>query len=329
MADLDDDAIVVTLPAEGDGTVITKIDDGDGKKTTPEDPIEDLKGQFAQMTHRATAAETAHQQTARQLEETTRELQTTKASVTDSQLDTVLSGIQAAEAEAASAEKDYITAAEAGDFAAQARAQRKMAGAETRIQRLNEAKGDLEDQRATKPAPRTETRPAPRQQAADPVEAVIANGQVPPKSAAWLRAHPDCITDPKKNARMLAAHNLAIADDVAVESDEYFRRIEAGVENKPTTKAETTKSEASGKRPMSAAGPSGHAGGGMNGGGTQVTLTAREAASATDGTLVWNYDDPSGAKKFKKGDPIGHAEMARRKVALKASGQYDRTYSES
>src|ERR1700731_4865488 len=98
MADLDDDAIVVTLPADGDGTVITEIktEPVAPEKPAADDPIEDLKGQFAQMTHRATAAETAHQQTARQLEEANRELQRVSSTVTDSQLDTVLSGIQAA-----------------------------------------------------------------------------------------------------------------------------------------------------------------------------------------------------------------------------------------
>lgn len=327
MADLDDDAVIVTLPADGDAA-ITKIE-GEAKAPIKEetDPIADLKGQFAHMTQRATTAEQAHQQTARQLEETTRELQTTKASVTESQLDTVLSGIQAAEAEAASAEKDYIAAAEAGDFAAQARAQRKMAVAEGRKLRLEEAKGDLEDTKSAKPVQRTETRPAPRQQASDPVEALIANGQVQPKSAAWLRAHPDCVTDPKKNARMLAAHNLAVADDIPIESDEYFRRIEAGVG--ATTKTEPKpepKTETSGRRPMSGAGPNGNGGGGMSGGGTEVRLTAREVQAATDGSLVYNFDDPKG--KFKKNDVIGVQEMARRKSIMQKQGLYDKSATE-
>jgi hypothetical protein len=44
--------------------------------------------------------------------------------------------------------------------------------------------------------------------------------------------------------------------------------------------------------------------------------------SATDGTLVWNYNDPSGQNKFKKGDPIGTQEMARRKQSLSKAGRY-------
>jgi hypothetical protein len=55
-------------------------------------------------------------------------------------------------------------------------------------------------------------------------------------------------------------------------------------------------------------------------------LTKNEAASATDGTLVWNYSDPKG--KFKKGEPIGIAEMARRKKTMKEQGLYDKSYME-
>ena len=54
-----------------------------------------------------------------------------------------------------------------------------------------------------------------------------------------------------------------------------------------------------------------------------------EAASATDGTLVWNYDDPSGKNQYKKGDPIGLAEMARRKHEGQKAGLYDRNAIEA
>ena len=69
--------------------------------------------------------------------------------------------------------------------------------------------------------------------------------------------------------------------------------------------------------------------GGTSGGGAEVHLTRGEAATATDGTLTWNYDDPSGQKKFKKGDPIGIQEMARRKKTMKEQGLYDKSNYEA
>jgi hypothetical protein len=327
--DLDDDAIIVSLPIEDDG--ITKIEGGGEKKVevAADDPIADLKSQFSSMTQRATAAETLAQQTAHRLKEVTTELQTTKAAVTDSQLDTVLSGIQAAEAEATAAERDFVAAVEAGDAMAQARAQRKMSAAEVRVQRLTEAKGDLEEVKTAKPVQRTEARTEPRQQTSDPVEQVIINGKVPPKSAQWLRAHPDCVTDPKKNARMMAAHQMAIAEDIPVESDEYFALIEktvGGMKAEPAPRVDP-KVELNGKRPASNAAGGGNVGGGMNGGTYQVALTKGQAEASVDGTHVWNYDDPSGKNRFKKGDVIGKQEMARRVDAQRKAGLFDRNYS--
>lgn len=325
MADMDDDAIVVTLPAEDDGAIITKVSDGE-QKTKPaiDDPIADLQGQFATMKQRATSAEMASQQTARQLEEVTRELHTTKTAVTDSQLDTVTSGIDAAKAAGDAAEKDYIAAFEAGDAPAMARAQRKMATAEARVQRLEEAKGDLEEIKTTKTI-KTETRTEPRQ--VDKVEQFAS--QMSPRSAAWIRSHPECVNDPKKNFRMLSAHNQAMADDITIDSDEYFHRIEAGVADKQEKVEPKTepKVDASGKRPMSGAASGANSGGGMNGGGTEVRLSAREVTAANDGSICWNVDDPKG--KYKKGDAVGTTEFARRKMIMQKQGLYDRSMTES
>lgn len=325
MAGEEDEDVIVSLPGDT-GAVITKAADavvvkaGGTPTVAADDPMEDLKGQFASMTRRATAAEQVAQQATQQAQEATQRLQQAEGQVVSSQLDTVLSGIAAAEAEASSAEKDYIAASEAGDFAAQARAQRKMAGAESRIQRLTEAKDDLEDTAKRRPAPSAQQRPAaPARASADPIEHLIADGNISGKSASWLRAHPE-VADPKTNARMMAAHNLAIADDVELESEEYFRRIEDGI--KPGTKKVEPQRQGNGTRPSSAAASGGAAGGGLNGG-TEVRLTKGEALSATDGSLIWNYDSPDG--KYKKGDPLGLAEFARRKHEGMKAGLYDKS----
>lgn len=320
MADLDDDAITVTLPSDEEGgAVITKVE-GETKTVQQDDPISDLKGQFEQLkgtlnqtTQRLVGAE-------RELDTTRQQLADTKKEATSNQLDTVLSGIQAAESELKSAKQEFVTAAEAGNFSAQADAQERIAEAKARVLRLREAEGDLKDQAKEKPAPRQETRQQPQH---DPVEAFTKG--MSSKSATWIRSHPDCVTDPKKNARMLAAHNLAMADDIPVDSDEYFQRIEAGIT--PAKVQQQDPKPEPGKvniRPSAPVAPAGNASGGMNGGGMTVQLTRREAEAATDGTLIWNYNDPGG--KFKKGDPIGYAEMARRKVLMKRDGHYDKSY---
>lgn len=324
MADEDED-VIVSLPATEGEVKVTKADKVIENASFNDDPVADLKNQFATMQSTLASTQQTAQTTARELADTQQRLHVAETEVVSSQLDTVLSGIAAAEAEAKTAEGEFIAAAEAGDFVAQARAQRKMSGADSRIQRLVEAKEDLEDAAKRRPDPAAKPRQQPSQarQPADPVEALVQG--LSAKSAAWVRAHPEVATNHKMNARMMAAHNLCDADGIERDSEEYFRRIEEGIKPVVTKKVEPNTGGGDGRRPSSAAAGGGNGGGGLNGGGTEVRLTKGEAASATDGTLVWNYDDPSGKSAFKKGDPIGLAEMARRKHEGMKAGLYDRS----
>lgn len=334
MAGEDDDIggdVIVSLPAAEGEIKVTPVKDDRviADASFNEDPLEDLRGQFATMTTRATAAETAAQHATQALHETTQRLQVAEKEVVSSQLDTVLTGIAAANADADAAEREVAQAAEAGDFTAQARAQRKLAAAESRAQRLTEAKEDLEDAAKREPKRDAPTRQQPRQQPSDPVEAMIAANGITPKSAAWLRANPTAVTDSNLNRKMLAAHNQSILDNVETESPEYFRRVEAAIKPPQQQKQPDPKPADPGLRPSSAAAGGGGAGGSLNGGGTEVRLTKGEARSATDGTLQWNYDDPTGQNRYKKGDPIGLAEMARRKHEGMKRGLYDKNSIEA
>ncbi len=322
MADLDEEAITVTLPVEDDGAVITEVEKKGDPKSRPlgigdEDPISDLKGQFETLKGQLNQTTQRLVGTERELDTTKQELANTKKEVATSQLDTVLSGIQAAEAEATTAEKEFIAAAEAGDFAAQARAQRKISAAEARIQRLKEAEGDLKEMATTKPAPKQETRQQP---ANDPVEAVASS--MAPRAAAWIRSHPDYVTDKAKNAKMLATHYAMLAEGVQEGGDDYFARLDEMANPKQQTQQQQKPVNI---RPSAPVAPSGSSSGGTNGG-TSVQLTLREKNAAEDGSIVWNYNDPKG--KFKKGDPIGVQEFARRKVIMQKQGHYDKSYTE-
>jgi chromosome segregation ATPase len=332
----EDDEVIVSLTGDTSTTDV-KIEGGENVGKTAvsfndddADPVQDLKKQFGQMTGRLQTVVAAQQHTEQQLQDTTQRLQRAETQVVSSQIDTVESGIAQVDAEATQAEQDYARAFEAGDGLAMARATRAMQRAESNRVQLVEARQSLQDAAKRGPAQQRE-QPAQQQRRApaDPVEAVAA--QLSPKSAAWIRAHPDCVTDQKMNARMMAAHNLAIAEEVPLDSEEYFDRINAGI--KPVQKQQQQErakaANGDGRRPSSGAASGGAAGGGLSGGSVEVRLTKGEAASATDGTLVWNYDDPSGNNRFKKGEPIGLAEMARRKHEGKKAGLYDRSSFEA
>src|SRR5437899_5045939 len=165
----DDDGsdVIVSLSEDAGAAQVRKADEPKAKE---EDPVEDLKGQFAAMTQRVAAAEQTAQQATQQAQEATQRAQRLEGDVVSSQLDTVLSGLAAATAEADAAEQAMVAAQEAGDFPAVARAQAKMPGAEARIQRLTEAKDDLEDAAKRRPVDRQPTSQQRPQPSADPIE---------------------------------------------------------------------------------------------------------------------------------------------------------------
>ena len=59
----------------------------------------------------------------------------------------------------------------------------------------------------------------------DPVEALAS--QLSPRSAEWVRQHPQCVTDPRMYQKMVAAHNLAVADGYRPDTDDYFEVVES------------------------------------------------------------------------------------------------------
>ena len=58
----------------------------------------------------------------------------------------------------------------------------------------------------------------------DPVELLAS--QLSQRSAEWVRAHPEYATNPRLYQKMIAAHNLAMADGLEADSDDYFNTIE-------------------------------------------------------------------------------------------------------
>jgi hypothetical protein len=107
----------------------------------------------------------------------------------------------------------YADAMAAGDYNVAAKIQRAMSTNEARLLQLQNGKAAMESR--------------PRQQApahSDPVEQFAS--QLSSRSAEWVRNNPQCVTDPRLQQKMVAAHNLAVADGFTPDSDDYFGFIE-------------------------------------------------------------------------------------------------------
>lgn len=336
-------AIEPELPLDEAGKTAAADRGADGKfvaKKEAADPADDLRSQFndlktesernrARADDNARRAADAERDAARAREEAT----TARGEVIESQASTIESGISAAQAEADAAEGEYKSAFEAGDAGRMAKAHRTMSRAEANLVRLGEAKADLEIRKTRGPQAeqRREAQPQPQtRQPDDPVEAFIAAQPRGPEAQKWLREHREFVTDERKFLKLGAAHQDALAEGMKIESPEYFEHIEKFVGIKANGAGNGATPRTAAKRPASVpVAPVHQSGGAANGSnGVQVSLTQGEAKSANDGTIVWNYDDTSPQKRFKKGDPIGNQEMARRKLALTKQGAYDRSYTD-
>lgn len=321
-----DDEIVVEIEKE-------EPEKKPDEKTT--DVADALKAQLTEL-----QAETAREKEARQAAErraatetqarqaAQTEVETTRTEMAETRLGTVEQGIAAATTEADAAQAEYTAAMEAGDWKKAGEAQRKISRAEATKVRLEEAKSELET-RKPEPQRRVET------PTADPVEAFIQARSGPTQT--WLRAHPDDAralalgTDTRRAAKLNAADSDAVAEGFARDTKEYFDHVEKFLgyakTEKPNGKGAGT-SQSQRRAASAPVAPVAASAGGVSGG-TEVRLSAGEVAAATDGTLVHNTDDPTGQKRWKKGDVLGVQEMARRKLAMQQQGLYDKSYLES
>jgi len=206
-AEKTEDEILILDDAAEENKPETKVADNDSQ--TPEEGIAELKARLEQEKKRRLEAETrAHQAT----QTATR----AAADVQDSNLQLITGAIDKLKRESDYLKANFKEAMTAGDYDAAAQVQETMSLNAAKLLQLQNGKASLEEKLAN---------PQPQQPSTnDPVERVAST--LSPRSAAWIRAHPQCITDQRMYQKMVGAHNIAMADGHIVDSDSYFDAIE-------------------------------------------------------------------------------------------------------
>ena len=200
--------------------------------------------------------------------------------VQDSNLQLIMSAIDSVKRGNEMLKRDYAMAMQAGDYEAAAEIQSNMSINGAKLLQLENGRSALEQRLKTPPQQEPET---PR----DPVEAIAS--QLSPRSAAWVRAHPECVKDRRLYMKMIGAHNIAVADGFQADTDEYFAEIERQMgytkpqtavqddyEEEPTSMAAKPMAR---KAPPPAA-PTSRAASNGTGGRNTVTLTREEREMA-------------------------------------------------
>ncbi len=336
----DEEEVVVSVEQDPSLPPEVVVETADSPPAPAPDPAQDLQAQLAEFQEQQKSREQEladvrgrEAQARAQADAAQREVSQARSDMVTAQDERLNSDLAASEGEATSGEGEYASAMEKGDFAAAAKAQRKIAGAEARIVRLNEAKAWVEQQKKA---------PPPRQNQQDPVEQYISSAT--PASQNWMRAHTDWIRDPNKYEQVKRAHYHAIGEGLTADSPDYFAHVETRLglrqaDNKARDAqgrfmAEQQNNQSAPQQQRRPSGPppapvgNGGSISGNGGGSTTVRLTSVEAKAATDGTLVWGkHDLAAGRIKDAKliGTPIGQTEFAKRKLTMQRDGRYDRT----
>ena len=193
----DEDEITLELPPEEEAP-------------QEEEPayITDLKRQLAEeKAGRIRAEQQAHQ--------ANRETHRARGEVDETNLQLVVNAIETVSRDQELMKQAHTYALQNGDFARATEIQSEMSANSAKLLQLENGKQAMEN------APR---QPEPQMPPTDPVEDFAS--RLSPRSADWVRKHPEFVRDQRLNAKMIAAHNLAVADGIPTDTDEYFDAIE-------------------------------------------------------------------------------------------------------
>lgn len=194
----DDDDIVVETPAEEKPSTEVSQDDG----------IEALKRQLE-------SERIARQEAERLAKEHASHAYQYQNEVQDTNLHLINNAISTLQNNQVTLKSNFRQAMENQDFEAAADIQQEMADTAAKLMQLDQGRKQLEE------APRPEY---PTFAPTDPVENLAS--QLTPRSADWVRSHPEFATDQRMYQKMVAAHNLVVADGIAPDTDAYFSSVE-------------------------------------------------------------------------------------------------------
>lgn len=200
-------------------------------------PQDNVQESLEQLRRQLESERSARLAAERQAQEASRREYDARNQTEDANLQLVKTAITTVKANNDVLRSNYAAAMQAGDYDAAAQIQEEMASNSAKLLQLENGRAAMEER--------------PRQQAPEPVSDPVEKlaSQLTPRSAEWIRKNPQFATDNRLFQKMVAAHNLAVADGIAPDTDEYFSEVEnilrikpaaakpAPVEEDPTTQA--------------------------------------------------------------------------------------------
>jgi hypothetical protein len=276
MADSPNDQIEVELddekPVNDEIKVVADEKVAKSDAPDPNEAIQTLKRQLDESESARRHAENAARAEYERSQRASREVEDTNLTLVNNAIETV-------RRESEILENNLADAFSLGDHRQAAAIQRQISANEARLLQLETGRD------AMKAQPR-QPAPPPRM---DPVEALAST--LSPRSAEWVRKHPEYARDTRKMQKMIAAHQMVVSDDVEPDTDDYFERVETllGVRRPAVAEddGDPVSAAAAPVRGRVASPPAAPVSRGANGGGGNprpnvVRLTAAERETARD-----------------------------------------------
>lgn len=244
MAD-EEKQLEITLPDDNPPKVEEKSDpiievigeNDEPIQASDDDDSNDVEKQLKKLKKKLEKEQKARQEAEERALQAQQQLNSAYSEVEDTNLQLVDSAIETVKRDNDILKAHYANCMASGDYEKAAEIQETMASNSAKLLQLENGK------QAMKNKPKN---PAPM--ASDPVEQFAS--QLSARSAAWVRKNPQCVTDPRLMQKMVAAHNLAVADGYQPDSDDYFGFIEDTLRLNRRDKRQETQEEES---PLSSA----------------------------------------------------------------------------
>lgn len=194
-----------------------------------QDDAPDPKLAIAELNRKLKEANQRAQQAERSAREQYEHSLAARAEVEDTNLHLVNNAIETVRRENEILKANLRDAMANGDYDKVAEAQESISMNAAKLLQLENGREAMKNQ------PRQPVQPMPR--AVDPVEQVKAS--LSSRSAAWVDKHPEFVRDQRLFRKMVAAHELAVADGIEADSDEYFASVERTLGIRSKVEAET------------------------------------------------------------------------------------------
>jgi len=320
-------AIEIDLPDEPGETQIELAPAPPPPPSPPEPPAEDNPLQKALDAQKRAeemqrTAQRERDDALRRAQEREQELERERGGREDAEYNSVLTAIAAEQSAIDKAEADYAAYAASGDWASAGKAQRIMASASARLDRLEDGKQAFDVKRETPTRttpPATATPPAPP---AAPQDFEQRIAQMPEIAKGWLRKHPEFINDEAMNRKIGGVHNYLVENKgLQPFSEAYFDAVdtEFGFKAAPATpSAQPQRRSIPMSAPVSRDAPTYS---GQKPASTTMTLTEEERRIAR---TSYSAPDMTDAQK-----EYAYAKNKQKLQRLRANGEYRQTTEQS